>query len=274
MSIFPSISPVGLFGLGALNPISAPLATTQSSLSFLAGGSTVVELSGLGQLLSAVAIFQNRLAVLQPGSTDSGIGQNFGTDFGSLAAEAQSFVESFNGLQGSLNGLTGFFGGFATSSSITQLASNLNKRVATVFDNGDSALTRLSDLGIEFQPSPIPGFVGSLSIDMKAMKAAFDADPEGSFALLAQAVDSFEELAAGVTGPANGVSSILATQFQISAAQLSLNLFGDQSDSLRSGLEGLTDLFALASLGEGRNDTQARLLIAMNEFSLVSSLLS
>ncbi|NMG74943.1 hypothetical protein [Aromatoleum diolicum] len=274
MTIFPSISPISLFGLGALSPVSAPLATTQSSLSFLGGGSTIVELSGLGQLLSAVATFQNRLAVLQPGSTDSGIGRNFGTDFGSLAAEAQSFVDTFNGLQGSVNGLSGIFGGFATSSSVTQLARDLNERIASVFDNGDSSLTTLSDLGIEFQPSPFPGFVGSPSIDMTAMKAAFDADPEGSFALLARAVDAFEKLAADVTGPANGISSILATQMQISATQLSLNLFGDQSDGSRSGLQGMTDLFALASLGEGRNETQARLLIAMNEFSLVSSLLS
>jgi hypothetical protein len=273
MSILPSISPVGLFGLGALSPVASTFSTTATSLSALGGGSTVVQLSSLGQFLSAVAAFQGGLSVLQAGSSDSGIGQNFGTDFGSLVAETQFFVDTVNGLQRTLNELTIVGGTFAAPSAFTQLTADLAERFAAVFDNGDSALTTLSDLGIEFQPAALPGFAGSLGIDLAKLKSAFDADPEGSFSLLALAVDSFEELAADIIAPSTGASSILSAQLQIATAQLSLNLFGDDEGMARSTLRGMTDLLTLASLGQGQSDTQAHLLIAMNEFSLVSSLL-
>lgn len=277
MTVLPPISSVGLFptsGLNSLLPVTNPIsATAAGSLSFLTGGSTVVQLSGLGQQLSAVAIFQNRLAVLQPGATDSGLGRNFGTDFGSLAAETQSFIDTFNSLQGSFNSLTGLFGSFTAGSPLRRFVTDLNDALVGEFENGDSALTRLADLGIEFEPSPIPGFVGSLSLDLAALRSAFDSDAEGSFALLGHAADALEGLAAGVTGPADNTASLLATQLQFSALQLSLNFFDDQSNGVNSTLRGFADLFALASLGDAQPATQARLLLALNEFSLVSSLL-
>ena len=272
MNVLPAISSVGLFGLGNLNPVARTFsASTASSLSFAASSSTFVQLSGLGQLMSAVANFQGRLAVLQPGSSDSGLGTNFGTDFGSLAVAAQAFVDSFNTLQGSLNSLSALSGTLTAASPVTQLTRDLNERIVSEFDNDESTLTRLSDLGLEFQPSSLPGFVGSLSIDLAAMKEAFDTDPEGSFSLLASAVDTFEQLATEATGPANSTSSLLATQLQFSASLLSLSLTG--ADRRNTTLQGFSDLFALASLGDARGDTQARLFLALNEFSLVSSLI-
>lgn len=273
MSILPLISPLGLSGTSALRPVSTSFAATAAGLSLFSGSSTIVDLSSFGQLLSAVASFENRLSVLRPGSSDSGIGQNFGTDFGSLAAEAQYFVDSFNSLQGSLGELNFPFGTVPTSAPAAQLSADLEARVDEAFDNGDSTFTQLSDLGIELQPALLPGAGGRLSIDMEALRAAFEADPEGSFSLLARAADAFATVATEFTASNESVTSLLAAQLQFSSLQLTLGLFDDNSDSSQSGLQGLTDLLTLASLGNGGADSQARIVAALNEFSLVSSLL-
>lgn len=273
MSILPLSSTLGLFGTSALRPVSTNFAATAASLSLFSGSSTIVDLSSFGQLLSAVANFGNRLSMLQPGSSNSGIGQNFGTDFGSLAAEAQFFVDSFNTLLDSLGELNFLFGTVPASSPAAQLSADLQARVNEAFDNGDSALTQLSDLGIELQPSLLPGIGGGLSIDMEALLAAFETDPEGSFSLLARAADAFAALATEFTASSDGVNSLLAAQLQFSSLQLTLGLFDGGSDAGQSGLSSLSDLLTLASLGNGGPESQARVVAALNEFSLVSSLL-
>ncbi|MBD5800831.1 hypothetical protein AZOA_02320 [Azoarcus sp. Aa7] len=273
MSILPLNSPLSLFGTSALRPVSTNFAATAASLSLFSGSSTIVDLSSFGQLLSAVVNFENRLSVLRPGSSNSGIGQNFGTDFGSLVAETQYFVDSFNNLQGSLGEVNFLFGTVPTSSPAAQLSADLQARVDEAFDNGDSTLTQLSDLGIELRPALFPGAGGSLSIDLEALHAAFEADPEGSFSLLARAADAFATVATEFTASNNGVTSLLAAQLQFSSLQLTLGLFDGSSDASQSGFQNLSDLLTLASLGNGGPDSQARVLAALNEFSLVSSLL-
>lgn len=273
LSILPPISPLGLSGTSALRPVSTNFAATAASLSLFSGSSTIVDLSSFGQLLSAVANFENRLSVLRPGSSNSGIGQNFGTDFGSLAAETQYFVDSFNNLQGSLGELNFPFGTVPASSPAAQLSGDLQARVDEAFDNGESAFTQLSDLGIELRPSLLPGVGGGLSIDMEALRSAFEADPEGSFSLLARAADAFATLATEFTASSDGTTSLLAAQLQFSSLQLTLGLFDGSNDASQSGFQNLNDLLTLASLGNGGPESQARVVAALNEFSLVSSLL-
>lgn len=273
MSILPLISPLSLFGTSTLRPVSTNFAATAGSLSLFSGSSTVVDLSSFGQLLSAVANFETRLSVLRPGSSDSGIGQNFGTDFGSLAAEAQFFVDSFNGLQGSLGEQNFLFGTVPASSPAAQLSADLQARIEEAFDNGDSGLTQLSDLGIELRPSLLPGAGDRLSIDMETLRTAFEKDPDASFSLLARAADAFATIATEFTTSSGGMNSLLAAQLQFSSLQLTLGLFDGGGDSSQGGLQNLTDLLTLASLGNGGPDSQARVVAALNEFSLVSSLL-
>ena len=273
MSILPLTSALGLFGTSALRPVSANFGATAGSLSLFSGSSTIVDLSSFGQLLSAVASFENRLSVLRPGSSSSGIGQNFGADFGSLVAETQYFVDSFNNLQGSLGEQNFLFGTVPASSPAARLSADLQARVDEAFDNGDSALTQLADLGIELRPALLPGSGASLSIDMEALRAAFEADPAGSFSLLARASDAFTTLASEFTASSDGTTSLLAAQLQLSSLQLTLGLFDGGSDASQGGLQNLTDLLTLASLGNGSAESQARVVAALNEFSLVSSLL-
>ncbi|BAL25309.1 flagellar filament capping protein FliD [Azoarcus sp. KH32C] len=278
MTISPLISPINLFGLGSINPVSATLAQgSTSSLAALTGSSTVVQISELGHLLSSIVAFQDSLSALHPGSTDSGLGNNFGTDFGSLAAEAQSFVDAFNGLQtdispfGGIDGGSGLFGILSGSSQTTQINNALNERFASTFDNGNSGLTHLADIGIQLQASPIPGLGGRASIDLAKLKSAFDGDPAGSFSLLSKAVESFGTLASGFTGDTSN-GSLIGSLLRINAAQQSLGLLGAFTGS-QTGLQGASDLLALASLSGGTTSSQAQLLSAMNQFTLVSSLL-
>ncbi|HJV28227.1 MAG TPA: flagellar filament capping protein FliD [Aromatoleum sp.] len=277
MNISPLISPLNLFGLGGINPVSATQAQNNASaLTSLTSSSTFVQISDLGHLLSSIVAFQDSLSALHPGSTNSGLGRNFGTDFGSLAAEAQSFVDAFNGLQsdispfGGTDAGSGLFGILSGSSQTTQVSNALSERFASAFDNGDSALTHLADIGIQLQASPLPGLGGRASIDLAKLKSAFDSDPAGSFSLLSNAVQSFGTLASDFTGDTSS-GSRLGSLLSFNLAQQSLGLLGFNGS--QTGLPGASNLLALASLSDGTTSSQAQLLSAMNQFTLVSSLL-
>lgn len=191
-----SISPVGLFGVGSISPVTSLLpALAPQALTTFDSSSTAVSLSGIGQLLSAVSTFQTNLAVLQPGSNNSGIGQNFGNDFGSLAAEAQNFVDTFNSVQNSFENLQGPLGGLPAESLAGQFMPALDQQATAAFDNGNSTLTTLAQIGINLQASPLTGNGGTLSIDLKALQSAFNTDQAGTFSLLRGATQA-KQLAA------------------------------------------------------------------------------
>ena len=134
MNVLPLISPLGLSGRSVLGSASTTFAATLPSLSLCSGSSTLVDLSSFGQLLSAVANFESRISVLHPGSSNSGIGRNFGTDFGSPAAEAQYFVDSLNNLQASLGAPNFLFGSVPAPSPAARLSADLQARVVAALN--------------------------------------------------------------------------------------------------------------------------------------------
>ncbi len=249
---------------GAITPSTGLLA---SELSLATPGlfgtaSTIVDLSGQGQLLSASVTFQNQLQALQPGSATSGGGQNFGTDFASLAAEVQSFVDAFNGLQNTLaniNSTGNFLGTNATGAS--GLAQSLNAEVQANFSNGNSTLTSLAQLGIEFHSSPTPGGGGSLSVNLATLQSAFNTSATGAFSLLASAANAFNSLAGSFVAQAGAQS-----QTSIGAELLANSLL-----SQAQGNGDLSSLLAIESLTGVANLQQV--ILAMNEYNLVSGLL-
>lgn len=262
--------PVSLYSSLGVQPTASLLSllspTTGSNAGGLYGGSTIVELSGLGQLLSATALFQNNLANLQPGSANSGLGQNFGTDFGSLAAEAQNFVDTFNTLQSTLAGLQSAYGPLAGDALTTQFSQALDTRATATQANGGTAPTTLADIGITLQTGATGG---TLSIDLQALQAAYQANPTGTFSLLAQAAQSLGNVAANYASQAGAESTTLAGIAQADS-QLSL-LFG--SGLTGSSSFGLADLLALSSMTSGSTGTLTQQLLALNEFNLVSTLI-
>lgn len=258
--------PFGIGGNSAVPPAAA-LLTSELGLAsngLFGGPSTIVSLSGLSQLLSATSIFQDQMQALQPGTATSGGGRNFGTDFASLAAEAQYFVDAFNGLQryiAGINASSGLFGGPVSGGST--LTAALDAQAKAGYANGNSPLTSLSQLGIQFQPSPIPGLGGSLSIDLEILQSAFNRDAAGAFSLLSSVADAFGSLA-------SSQSAMLTTLAQNTASigLLETNLlFGGQTSG-----SGLASLLAFGLLGNATNRQQT--IVALSEYNLVSSLLA
>lgn len=262
---------INIYTNGVTNPTAALLASELgiSTSGLLGNTSTVVELSGESQLLSAATAFQDQLRSLQPGAASSGGGQNFGTDLASLAAEVQSFVDAFNGLQNTLASISGTGTLFAGSiPGASDLSLSLNTQAQASFSNGSSALTNLSQLGIEFQPSPLPGGKSSLSINLATLQSAFNTDATGAFSLLATVTNSFSELAGSVISQADSQFSTLATLAQTSA---SLGLFNNSSLFPTQTSNDLGSLLAIASLTGSANLQQV--VSAINEYTLVSGLL-
>lgn len=271
-----------LANIGALGGVVPSTALLKAELSLSSGGlfdnsSTVVELSGLGRLLSAATLFQEHLQALKPGTATSGGGTNFGTDFASLAAEVQSFVDAFNGLQdtianvGSPNILPGggdFLGGgnmFAQG-----LSQALDTQAQADYANGTSTLTKLSQLGIAFQPATLPGGGGRLSIDLSALQSAFNTDAAGAFSLLSKAADAFGNLGGNFAIQGSRQYSTLATlaQFSSSISLLDGGLF---STTQTGGNLGLFDnlLFTEALSGDANIRQTVR---AISAYSIVANL--
>lgn len=252
---------IGIGANGTISPSGSLLATELNLLSpgLFGGSSAVVQLSGQGRLLSAAASFQEQLQALKPGSATSGGGQNFGTDVASLAAEAQSLVDAFNSLQNivaNINVTTGLEGGSVLG--ISGLVESLNSQVLANYAVSNSGLTRLSQLGITFKLNQLTGS-GSLSVDLATLKSAFESDPAGAFALLASAVSSLGDIAGSFVVKAGGQFSALDALSQVSNGNAYLSGFIAEN--------------LLAQTQSGSKTNLQQVLLALNEYALVSSLL-
>lgn len=261
---------VGIAAYRAVTPASGLLASDISAFSsgLFGGTSTVVELSGLGQLLSAAATFQDQLAGLQPGTATSGGGQNFGSDVASLAAEAQGFVDAFNSLQNNISAVNAA-GGVPGAANLVQA---LDTQVQASYINGDSTLTKLSQLGISIQPGQ-ETTGGNLSIDLATLESAFSTDAAGAFSLLSQATNAFANLAGGYVAQAGVQSAALGGLAQTAMVDqlLAENFLSPAATSGTFDLAGLLALESLSQPGLGVSAQQA--ILALNQFALVSTLL-
>jgi hypothetical protein len=272
-----------LYNYGTSSSVSSTAALLESefglSTSGLYGGAstsgtTYVELSGVGQLLSATTTFQSQLQSLQPGTATSGGGQGFGTNLASLSAETQNFVDAFNGLQSNIsniNNTSNLLGGsVAGASGLTQ---SLNALAQTTFANGSSTLTNLSQIGITYAPPTIPGGGGNLSINMNTLQSAFNTDATGAFSLLTQAASAFGNVAGNFVNQAGSQYSSLASLAQTSGV---VDSFTGSASSLLSQTQSSsgTDLnsLLLTDASNGSISLQQAML-AINQYSMVSTLL-
>lgn len=267
-----NVSALGLVSTQAVNPVQSFLAAAASPVSagLFGQSSSIVALSGASQVFSAAAIFQDQVAALQPGAA-SGIGQNFGSDVTSFAAEAQFLVDAFNGVQNSLATLA-VVGGLGSSADLgIAFTQALADAAQTSFDNGDSNLTQLTQIGINFQASDSGG--GSLSIDLNTLKSAFASNPAGAFSLLAKAAQAFDGVATDTVGQAQSNFTLLGALTQLGITD---QFFGS-SQLTGTGGTNLSDLMLLEFLGgidsTGNSGGALQNLLALNEFNLVSTLL-
>ncbi len=261
-----------LFNYGSYGAISSTYPAYQllaSELSLSTPGSfsntsTIVGLSGLGQLLSAAASFQDQLRPLQPGNIANG-----GSNLASLTAEAQSFVDAYNNLQGaiaSVNSTGNLLGSSVPGAS--GLIQSLNTQAQAGYSNGNSSLTNLSQLGIAFQPSLLAGGGGSLSIDQNTLLSAFNTDAAGAFTLLSQAASAFNDLAASFIAQSSSQYSSLSALTQTPTGNSSI------TDLLtNSFLPPQLNLDSLLSTASQSGSTNLQLVFqALNEYTMVSAL--
>lgn len=261
---------------GAIGPTTSLLAAelSLSSPSLFGSTSSVVQLSGLGQLLSAAATFEDQLLAFKPGTVTSGGGQNFGTDVASFAAEAQNLVDIFNGLQNNVANInvtpSVFGGGISIASGLLQ---SLNAQAQENYVNGDSVLTNLSQIGIVFQANPNTG-AGSLSINLDTLKSAFNSDAAGAFSLLTNAANALRNVGGNFVQQSGGQYSVLSALEQASSDDGSLaDVVSDSllAQAQSGGSLNLASLLASESLSGGASLQQ--MILAMNEYAMVSTLL-
>jgi hypothetical protein len=281
-----TITPAAPVTFQPTNPISA-LFGTPSSGSLTSLDSALVNLSGLGQLLSVTDTFQTSLASLPTVAADNA---------GGLVAEVQSFVDAFNTLQSSLGNLSGVLGTSADQSLAVQFSQSLAAQVAAPIANGASTLTTLAQIGIQLQPATTTT-PAALTIDLPTLQAAFAADQAGTASLVGQAVQAFGNLAARFAGAAGSQSLTvgeLATTAveQTNIGQLDLaELLAIASQSglnnagaglpllLGTGLAGtgstldLAALFALESFNPSTGADLAAQLTALNQYNAIAALI-
>lgn len=261
LNVYPNASVAGILASPSVTP-SYALLSAELSLSapaLFGYSSTVVGISARGQLLSASVTFQNTLRPLRT-TTD---GETI--DLSGLTTRAQGLVDAFNTLQGSIaaigsqNNLPA--GGV---SGAADLALSLDAQVLARYANGDSPLTRLSQLGIDLQPELLPGNGSRLNLDTERLEAAFTEDAQGTAALLAGTADALSEVAGSFI-------SRSGSQFP-SLDALMQNSFGND---LLSGLPqvqtaNLQQL--LANQPQDGSINWRQVYAALTEYSLVSQL--
>lgn len=255
-----NMSLASILSSGALTPTYDLLASelSLSTPGLFSYSSTFVGISARGQLLSATVTFQNRLQSLQPDTA---------TSYADLTAKAQGFADAFNALQSAVAGIANIpnlpLGGVASASDLVQ---SINAQVQASYPNGGSALTELAQLGIEFQPSLLPGGSSKLTIDPAALQSAFNADAAGAFSLLSKATDALGEVAMNfISRSGSQYSSVAALQ-----SAFGYSLFGSDLFSQPQAGNSLYDLLATQPFPEGTNLQQV--FSAINEYTLVSRL--
>ena len=138
-----------------------------------------VEISGLGQLLSASTLFETGIsnAANQAG-------------FPTVLAATQIFVDALNNfLQ------TDSLQNASAGSPGNQFMQVLN----TPASSGKSIIASLSGIGINYQPAASQNDTGRMSIDFKTLQSAFNVSPTGTGSLLTKATLSIGQFAAKFT---------------------------------------------------------------------------
>jgi Flagellar hook-associated protein 2 C-terminus len=241
-----------------LNPIAPGLSGTPSA---------IVEMSGLGQLLSATSTFQDRLAGLQ-----SDLAAN-GADPAGVASAAQTLVNVFNTLQTSIAAIggSGSLSGGALRGGI-DLGQALDSQAQAGYANGTSSLTHLSQIGIGFQPGQDSG---GLSLNQDTLQSAINTESAGTGALLARASNAFGTLAGEFVAQVGSQLTTLGALTQ-TAAFGSLLAGNSRGDAFLTGANDLAGALSLQSLAQPDlgGAKVGQVLLALNNYSIVSQLLA
>jgi hypothetical protein len=206
----PAVAPVSLPELDAVSRIAAPIDALAQPLANLLviGNASIVDLSNLGQLLSASSVLQQQAASVGAADAAEAVGEqnpsaNVDDGFGRLLAAAQLFVGAFNQFQSSnINDIADpLVASFQNPLlvAINGLPPSSGSESGSV--EGQSLFAGLSQVGFSFQNGASnPAGNAQLTIDPSALESAFNANPAQTSALLTQTFQTIGQLAATVAG--------------------------------------------------------------------------
>lgn len=250
-----AIPPSALTGLAAIPPAAfqsltgSASATSVGDIALLGGTSSIVELSGQGQVLAAGLALENTLQALQtipPTATAASVGDR-----------VQALVDTFNGLQQNIGSVQPLLGTLPDSARVDQLALTLNAAASPPGKGGAPNLASLQGIGISVQPGSVSGTAATpatLSLDRTALNAALASDPAGTTALLARASQPLLQQVAVFEAQVAVTSETPGNQ-ALQGATVDTGLLRNLSaDTVLNGIQ-LTDL-NLAALGLDANSLQ------------------
>ncbi|MFI4941561.1 MAG: hypothetical protein ACHP7O_14630, partial [Burkholderiales bacterium] len=179
----PMIDPAIVFAVAGVKT-SQVNALTEPALANLDNTSSIVDLSSLGQLLSAAAALQ--AAPITAGSTTAQ-----GTGFDAFLAATELFFNSYNNIQaGSLDNAQNVSGSAFSDATLQALT------VTTAAGSGTSLLASLAALGIDYQAAtPLTGGSAQFTIEPATLQSAWNANPSATSALLQQAFQTLGQVA-------------------------------------------------------------------------------
>lgn len=225
-------SQTGIAAIPSVALRAVPGETSAASSSTIDRFSSIVDLSGTGQLLSAVSATRNRLAALQVTPDD--------TSPEGLLVRAQSIVDVFNALRDNVTTLPTVAEVLPASVLGPSLSVTANDLASTALAAASARFAALGDIGIVLQALPASTATTAglpiLSVDRNALLAAGAADPAGTGALLDQAALGLSEQLSGFEAQVADTSVLRARLTQLgSTTALSIEQ-GAQSGADVGGL--------------------------------------
>jgi hypothetical protein len=214
-------SGTGLSGaFGTLSyPLTAPAATSAAlAADKLAGkiDDEAATVAAYDELLAAVTGFRNTLA-----------GIDVSDEEGATAA-AQSIVDGYNVLLGTIAELTGTGGALAGDASAGQLVSALQSQLSASFAASGS-FDHLHQIGIAPQTD------GTLALDADAFAASYAEDAAGTASLLTETAGAFDAIAAPYAaggGLIDSAANVFADNLlDLQSALPALEYMGDQTQT-------------------------------------------
>lgn len=240
-----AIQPGTLFSLAGSSPVALPLLTTDTAgagRSLLDSASSIVQVSGLGQVLAAGSTLESRLQTLQASLSEAASG--------STLAETADFVSAFNGLQESINSVQPLLGTLPDSALLARFSLTLNAAATAAVSGVNLNLGSLQSIGIGSSASLSSATaepVVKLNIDQHVLNEAIAANPGGVLGLLAQATQPLLQQVAAFTAQAT-TSSGLPSDLSVLGSGVSTRLLQNlAADTVLNDIE-LNDL-DLAAVG-------------------------
>jgi hypothetical protein len=160
---------------------------------------TTVDLSPLGQFLSATSLFQKKLLELQASATTVPEGQAFSD----IAAATTTLAVAFNELLTSgINGTDENADPLDQQSLAASFAQQFAAQTAAAGADADTALASLGTIGLVLNPNPALAPGQPLRVDLPLLQVALEVDPATTNALLSRAGNAFAALVDAGVEPA------------------------------------------------------------------------